>query len=101
MNRFLIGFCKLLAVVGLFVLVAVLIFSPRWAARPEEVAVEDHNIGAGSEQAKLRWDQMDSHHARAFRIEGTMAHTIFVFSVLGNFVLDTHCALASLSVNTL
>ncbi|MBR4579465.1 MAG: CapA family protein [Oscillospiraceae bacterium] len=39
MNRFLIGFCKLLAVVGLFVLVAVLIFSPRWAARPEDVRV--------------------------------------------------------------
>ena len=39
MKSFLIALCKILAVLGILVLLAAAVFSPRWAARPEDVRV--------------------------------------------------------------
>ncbi len=39
MRQFLIALCKILAVLGILVILAAAIFSPRWAARPEDVRV--------------------------------------------------------------
>ena len=60
---------------------------PRMAQRQKIVAVQDHDICAGTGPAESRRDQMDPHHPGPLRIEGAMADPSPIGPIPGDHVM--------------